>query len=71
MTTITTDPRGMGPDVPARRPYLAALMRGRPGEPRWARPRTRAARCGRRAGTSGPMPRGSVVIVVIDGVHSI
>jgi len=38
MTTIMTDPHGSGPSVPARRPRLAALMRGRPGEPRWARP---------------------------------
>jgi 4-amino-4-deoxy-L-arabinose transferase-like glycosyltransferase len=38
MTTITTDPRGKGTGVPARRPHLAALVRGRPGEPRWARP---------------------------------
>jgi 4-amino-4-deoxy-L-arabinose transferase-like glycosyltransferase len=38
MTTITTDPRRKGPDVPARRSHLAALVRGRPGEPRWARP---------------------------------
>src|SRR5439155_8271154 len=38
MTTIITDPRGTGPDLPARRPRLAALLRGRPGEPRWARP---------------------------------
>jgi 4-amino-4-deoxy-L-arabinose transferase-like glycosyltransferase len=38
MTTITTNPRGKGPDVPARRPHLAALVRGRPGEPSWARP---------------------------------
>ena len=38
MTTITTDPRGTGPGIPARRPRLAALVQGRPGEPRWARP---------------------------------
>jgi 4-amino-4-deoxy-L-arabinose transferase-like glycosyltransferase len=38
MTTIMTDPHGTGPSVPARRPRLAALMRGRPREPRWARP---------------------------------
>ncbi len=38
MTTITTEPRGTGPGIPARRPRLAALVRGRPGEPRWARP---------------------------------
>jgi 4-amino-4-deoxy-L-arabinose transferase-like glycosyltransferase len=38
MTTITTDPRGTGPGTPARRPRLAALVQGRPGEPRWARP---------------------------------
>jgi 4-amino-4-deoxy-L-arabinose transferase-like glycosyltransferase len=38
MTTITTDPRGTGPGIPARRTRLAALVQGRPGEPRWARP---------------------------------
>jgi 4-amino-4-deoxy-L-arabinose transferase-like glycosyltransferase len=38
MTTITTDPRPAGPGIPARRPGLAALVRGRPGEPGWARP---------------------------------
>jgi 4-amino-4-deoxy-L-arabinose transferase-like glycosyltransferase len=38
MTTITTGPRDTGPGVPAGRPSLAALVRGRPGEPRWARP---------------------------------
>ena len=38
MITITTDPRGTGPGIPARRPRLAALVQGRPGEPRWARP---------------------------------
>ena len=35
MTTILTDPYGAGPGVPARRPRLATLVRGRPG---WARP---------------------------------
>ena len=38
MTTITTTPRATGPGTPGRRPALAALLRGRPGEPRWARP---------------------------------
>src|SRR6266851_6893352 len=38
MTTIMTDPRGAGPDVPLRRPRLADLVLGPPGEPRWARP---------------------------------
>jgi len=38
MTTIMTDPRGAGPDVPLRRPRLATLVLGPPGEPRWARP---------------------------------
>ena len=38
MTTITTDPHGTGAGAPVRRPRLAALVRGRPGEPRWARP---------------------------------
>ncbi len=38
MTTITTDSRGTGPGVPARRPRLAVLVQGRPGEPRWVRP---------------------------------
>ena len=38
MTTIVTDPYGAGPGVPARRPRLATLVRGRPGEPGWARP---------------------------------
>ena len=38
MTTITTDPRGTGPGIPARRPRLAVLVQGRPGEPRWVRP---------------------------------
>jgi len=38
MITITTDPRGTGPGIPAWRLRLAALVRGRPGEPRWAWP---------------------------------
>jgi len=38
MTTITTDPPSAGPGIPARRGYLGALVRGRPGDPRWARP---------------------------------
>jgi 4-amino-4-deoxy-L-arabinose transferase-like glycosyltransferase len=38
MTTITTTPRVTGPGTPGRRPVLAALLRGRPGDPRWARP---------------------------------
>ncbi len=38
MTTITTAPRATGPGTPGHRPALAALLRGRPGEPRWARP---------------------------------
>ncbi len=38
MTTITTGPLSAGPGIPARRGYLGALVRGRPGDPRWARP---------------------------------
>ena len=38
MTTITTDPLSAGPGIPARRGRLAALVRGRPADPRWARP---------------------------------
>src|ERR1700720_3488675 len=38
MTTIMTDPRGAGPDVPLRRPRLATLGLGPPREPRGARP---------------------------------
>jgi 4-amino-4-deoxy-L-arabinose transferase-like glycosyltransferase len=38
MTTITTGPPPAGPGIPARGRNLAVLVRGRPGEPRWARP---------------------------------
>jgi 4-amino-4-deoxy-L-arabinose transferase-like glycosyltransferase len=38
MTTTTTGPRRTGPGRPARRGRLTALVRGRPADPRWARP---------------------------------
>ena len=38
MTTTTTGPRRTGPGRAARRGRLAALVRGRPDDPRWARP---------------------------------
>ena len=38
MTTITTGPRIPGPGSPARGGRLTALVRGRPADPRWARP---------------------------------
>jgi 4-amino-4-deoxy-L-arabinose transferase-like glycosyltransferase len=38
MTTITTDPLSAGPAGPARGGHLARLVRGRPADPRWARP---------------------------------
>ena len=38
MTTTTTGPLSTGPGSPARGGRLAALLRGRPADPRWARP---------------------------------
>ena len=38
MTTTTTGPLSTGPGSPARGGHLAALLRGRPADPRWARP---------------------------------
>ena len=38
MTAITTDPLSTGPASPARGGRLARLVRGRPADPRWARP---------------------------------
>jgi 4-amino-4-deoxy-L-arabinose transferase-like glycosyltransferase len=38
MTTITTGPLSAGPATPARGNRLTGLLRGRPEDPRWARP---------------------------------
>src|SRR5690242_4653395 len=38
MTTATTGPASPGPGSPPPRGRLVALLRGRPADPRWARP---------------------------------